>query len=201
MFDLARSKNAPRRRSRWWLFLALVALSSLLWANLAQATHTEQPRSGLDEVGFHDLGNTGFNTDVWAWVSPDETRLFAASGTWGTLLGDDACPSTDDNPLDPQKSGVKIVDATDPANPVMVARIGTVPGSQNNDIKVLRLEVGEFAGRDLLAHSLEPCGALLGLAILQGGPVPPIPTSQTGFQLYDVSEPSGPVAFGVRTKA
>lgn len=193
LVDTARTSGETR--SRWALIAALSALA-MVTATIAQASHTDQPASGIEEVGFHDLGNSGFNTDVWTWVPDDERRLYAASGTWGSLLGDDACPSTDDNPLDPQKSGVKIVEATDPANPELVARIGTVPGSQNNDVKVLRLQSGDHAGRDILAHSLEPCGGLLGLAILQGGTVPPIPNSHTGFKLYDVSEPSGPVALG-----
>lgn len=188
--------SVGRRHKRWITLTFVAAALAFLVGGLAQASHTDEPTNGIEEIGFHDLGNTGFNTDVWAWVPDDGRRLFATSGTWGTLIGDDACPSTDDNPLDPQKSGVKIVEATHPANPVMTSRIGTVPGSQNNDVKVLRLEVGDLVGRDILAHSLEPCGGLIGIALLQGGPVPDIPTSHTGFQLYDVSEPSGPVRLG-----
>lgn len=157
-------------------------------------SHTENPRQGLEEVGFHDLGNTGFNTDVWAWTSQDG-GLYATSGTWGTLIGDDPCPSETDDPLSPTKSGVKIVDATDAANPVMVSRIATVPGSQNNDPKVARIEIpGGFSG-DILSHSLEPCGAelvLFGLTPL----VEDVPSAQTGFQLYNVSDAANPVKLG-----
>lgn len=185
-----RLRLTPRRLVTFFAALALSAFA----VPPATASHLEQPRKGLREVGFHPLLNTGFNTDIWAHATQDG-RLFAYSGTWGTLIGDDPCPSETDNPAAPTKSGVKIVDATDPARPRLVKVLGTVPGAQNLDIKVQRIETPAFTG-DLLTHSLEPCGALLGLALLQGGPVPDIPSEQTGFQLYDVSDPANPVKLG-----
>lgn len=155
----------------------------------------ENPRKGLEEVGFHPLLNAGFNTDVWAHTTEDD-RLFAYSGTWGTAEGfadpGEACPSTDDNPVDPKQSGVKIVDATDPSSPKLAAKLASAPGAQNNDVKVADVEIdGGFRG-DLLAHSLEPCGAE-GLAFqVMGPPATDAPAAQTGFQLYDVTDPAEP---------
>jgi hypothetical protein len=155
----------------------------------------EHPRKGLEEVGFHPLLNAGFNTDVWAHTTNDG-RLFAYSGTWGTAEGfadpGEACPSTDDDPLDPQQSGVKVVNATDPANPELAAKLASAPGAQNNDVKVADVEIANGFSGDLLAHSLEPCGAE-GLAFqVFGPPFTSVPVAQTGFQLYDVTDPAKP---------
>jgi hypothetical protein len=157
-----------------------------------------EARSGITEVGFHPLLGAGFNTDVWGQVTGDD-RLIAYSGTWGTAEGfadpGEACPSQADDALDPRQSGVKVVDATDPAEPELIAKLGSAPGAQNNDVKVAKVSVPGFDG-DLLAHSLEPCGAE-GLAFQVAGPPltdPDVP--QTGFQLYDVSEPSEPKRLG-----
>ncbi|HEX2028170.1 MAG TPA: PA domain-containing protein, partial [Nitriliruptorales bacterium] len=169
-------------------FATLVLATALLVAlpPAAVANHTEdRAGGGLVEVGFHPLLNAGFNTDVWAWTSADD-RLFAASGTWGSS---EACPSQDDDPTRPQRSGVKVVDATDPQQPRLVATLGTVPGAQNNDVKVLAVDTGAFTGH-LLVHSLEPCG-VEGL-LAQVDAVDDVPRPQTGFQLYDVSEPTAP---------
>lgn len=180
--------------------VTLVAVIALMIAVLpASASHVEEPRLGLDEVGFHGFGNQGFNTDVWAWTASDG-RVFGANGTWGTPATagppGETCPSETDNPLQPTASGVKIVDATDPSNPVLVSRIGTIPGSQNNDVKVRRINTPFFQG-EVLVHGLEPCGAEGILAQVPGSPLSSvIPINQTGFVIYDVTEPSGPVELG-----
>ncbi|MDP9023177.1 MAG: hypothetical protein M3N57_10910 [Actinomycetota bacterium] len=166
-------------------------------------SHLDNPRQGLEEVGFHNLGNKGFNTDIWTHVTQDGTpdaRLFAYTGTWGALTGNDPCPSQRDDPQDPQKSGVWVVEATDPANPMVVAKLPTVPGSQNNDVKVVEdVETSSSSGDivfsgDILAHTLEPCGADLGVALIDA--VNDIPRAQTGFQLWDVSDPTAPERLG-----
>ncbi|MDX1622211.1 MAG: hypothetical protein R3320_14535, partial [Nitriliruptorales bacterium] len=194
------------RLQRVWTMLAVVAALLAVVATPALphpgqgGPLTEEgdldARHHLEEIGFHELLGNGFNTDVWAWASGD--RLFATSGTWGTLTGSadtgEECPSETDDPSNPSKSGVKIVEATDPANPELVAKIGTVNGSTNNDIKVLTgVSTDAFEG-DILAHSLEPCGVNLGHALVPGADEPPKP--QTGFELYDVSDPTAPAHLG-----
>lgn len=165
----------------------------------SEGSHTENPREGIEEIGFHPLHGTGFNTDIWAWVSSGDGGLYATSGTWGTLstnpMDAAGCPSTNDNPFDPQESGVKIINATDPATPELVSVIGTFPGSQNNDPKVAHIEIpGGFSG-DILSHSREPCGAelvLFGLVPI----IEDIPNQATGFHLYDVTDPANPQPLG-----
>jgi hypothetical protein len=177
--------------------LLTIALLVLGLAPPAGADHETNTRSGLEEVGFHPLHNTGFNTVVWPWVGSATNRLYAAVGTWGTLTAfadpGEECPSETDNPAAPTHSGVKIVDATDPANPVLIETIGTVPGAQNNEVRIAHIDTNKFTG-DLLAHSLEPCGAE-GLLHQLAAP-PEVPTAVTGFQLYDVDDPSNPVKLG-----
>ncbi len=198
-----------RRSHLSWLALAAMAFGLALFiatVGPAGASHTENPRNGIEELGFNGFGNQGFNTDVWTQVTADG-RLFGYNGTWGTLtvLGapveGDACPSEVD-PLT-QKSGVKIVDVTDPANPTLAARIGTFPGSQNNDVKVTSVNTAAFQG-DVLVHSLEPCGVEGILHQIPGSPfidfvddvLGVVDASQTGFEVYDVTEPTGPVHLG-----
>src|SRR3989304_351134 len=59
------------------------------------------PKLSLVKVGFHNLGGSGFNGDVWLHGS------FAYVGSWG--IGGD-CPGT----------GVKVVDISNPLVPTLV---------------------------------------------------------------------------------
>lgn len=159
-------------------------------------SHLQNPREGLFEVGFHPLNDKSFNSDIWAWTDADD-RLFAATGTWGTLstaAGTDDCPSDDDSQSDPQRSGVWIVEATDPSEPELASKLPDVPGAHSNDIKVLTGVSTEGFEGDLLAHSIEPCGAAFGPSLV---PVTDeFPSQLTGFRLYDVSDPHDPEQLG-----
>lgn len=184
--------------------VAALATAWLLAKPPAAAEHLQTPPEGLELVGRHSVGGGGFHTDIIPWVSGDG-GVYAATGTWGTLLEDpeQQCPSEFDNPDDPDESGVKIVDATQPDNPRMVAHLGTVPGAQNNDVKVDRLPTVD-GETDLLVHSLEPCGASGVLHQIPGSPFVDFAgdiqneadAGQTGFQVYDVSNPADPVRRG-----
>src|SRR5687767_12739665 len=89
------------RHARPLLVVSLIA--AFLPGGAAIANHTEDRAKGLQEVGFHDLGGTGFNSAIWGWTRGD--NLYATSGTWGTL---EVCPSETDNPTTPTQSGIKI---------------------------------------------------------------------------------------------
>jgi uncharacterized repeat protein (TIGR01451 family) len=178
--------------------VSLLTFSGLVPGVPSQANHVETPRNKLTEVGFHALGNTGFHGMVWPWVKGN--NMYVGIGTWGTLpiLGappdGDPCPSETDNPAAPTKSGTKVLDATDPSNPQLIARIATVPGSQNNETRVVTgVSTPSFTG-DLLLQSLEPCGAM-GL-VQQGMPVGDVPAAQTGFRIFNITNPASPVLLG-----
>ncbi len=162
--------------------------------NIEGGDHLDPHRQGLEFVGGHPLHGEGMNTDIWTQVT-DDGRLFAYAGTWGTPIGAEGCPSETDDPSDPQRSGVKIVDATDPTAPEMVAVVGHTPGSQSNDIKVERLSTDAHDGH-VMVHSLEPCGAMGLAAQLTGAPFTDVPVPQTGFEIYDVGDPADPQPLG-----
>lgn len=180
--------------------LLALTLAWLVHDTPAGAEHLAEPAQGLEALATHPAGGGGFHSDIMPWVSADG-GVYAATGTWGTLLADplQECPSQLDDPLAPEESGVKVIDATTPGSPEMVAHVGTVPGAQNNDVKVDHLPTDE-GDTDLLVHSLEPCGAAGLLHQIPGSPFVDVATelqneadlSHTGFQIYDVSDPAKP---------
>lgn len=180
--------------------LLALALAWLATDTPADAEHLEEPAQGLEAKATHPVGGGGFHTDIMPWVSADG-GVYAATGTWGTLLADplQECPSQLDNPLAPEESGVKVVKATAPERPEMVAHLGTVPGAQNNDVKVDRLPTVD-GDTDLMVHSLEPCGAVGLVHQVPGSPFVDAAAgvqdeadlAHTGFQVYDVSDPANP---------
>ncbi|CZF84062.1 PA domain-containing protein [Grimontia marina] len=117
---------------------------------------------GFSVIGRDTLGgiSDGRYTDVWAH------KGFAYVGTFQE-------PTCD-------RSGVYISDIRDPANPVTVKMIKSPPNTRINDVKVYSI-----AGKDVLIHTLEPCGKLAGKAPQRG---------QGGISLWDVSDPTNPHA-------
>ncbi len=117
----------------------------------------------LTVVGHEDFGfidGPGGNTDVWALGN------FAYVGTFGTATG---CANG---------TGVKIIDVSDPENPVFVNDIPK-PDTQVNDVKVIRANSRFFSGA-LLGHSNEDV-------------CPGSTADSTGIELWDVTDPLNPV--------
>ena len=124
----------------------------------APLTHPKQLLS-LVKVGFDNLGGNGFNGDIW--VHGD----YAYVGRWG-ISG--ICPS----------SGVRVIDISNPLDPVLVQSLPTPNGSRANDVKVAAISTESFQG-DLLVASNESCG---------GG--------ARGIQVWDVTDPLNPAELG-----
>lgn len=124
---------------------------------------------GFNVIGHDVLGgiSTGLYTDIWAHEG------FAYVGTFQE-------PDCD-------RSGVYISDIRDPANPVTVGMIKSPPETRINDVKVT-----EIGGRDVLIHSLEPCGPLVGNGAAVGGGNGGHQLGQFGISLWDVSDPAKP---------
>jgi len=115
----------------------------------------------LTQVGFNALGGGGFNTDVWAQGN------FAYVGTWGAFTPEGLfCPN----------DGTKVVDISNPADPVQVNTLPAPSGTQTNDIKVANVNTAFFHG-DLLVVSNEDCQT----------------PGARGFELWDVTNPAGAV--------
>ena len=125
----------------------------------APLTHPIQLLS-LVKVGFDNLGGNGFNGDIWAHGD------FAYVGGWG--IGG-ICPS----------SGVKVIDISNPLEPVMVQSLPAPNGSHPNDVKVAAISTASFQG-DLLVASNESCAS--------GG--------ANGVQLWNVTDPLNPAELG-----
>ena len=109
----------------------------------------------LEPIGFHDLGGGGSNADVWAHGD------YAYVGSWGGAF----CPFV--------SHGTKVIDISDPANPVQVNTLPAPPRTGVNDVKVTHIETAFFQG-DLLVVSNEDCSRIRGAR---------------GIELWDVTDP------------
>ena len=115
-------------------------------------------------VGHADLGLSDTNGDVWV----HENHAYV--GTWGFPC----------NGL-----GAKIVDVSEPANPVMLGRVAGVPGTSTEDVVVRSVSTPSFTG-DLLAAGIQRCD--FDDASLDD--------DQFGVDLWNVTDPANPVHFG-----
>ncbi|HEX9717045.1 MAG TPA: hypothetical protein VGA93_03785, partial [Actinomycetota bacterium] len=113
-------------------------------------------------IGHTDLGASDTNGDVWVHGN------FAYVGTWG-----DPC-----NGL-----GVKIVDVTNPANPVMLpTRVGGIAGTSAEDVVVRSVSTASFTG-DLLAVGIQRCD-------FQDAS---LDNAEFGVDFWNVTNPAAPV--------
>lgn len=126
---------------------------------------------GFTVIGRDTLAgiDDGLYTDVWAH------KGFAYVGTFQE-------PTCD-------RSGVYISDIRDPSNPTTVGMIKSPPDTRINDVKVVEVD-----GRDVLIHSLEPCGMLVGNGLALGGGNGGHQLGKGGISLWDVSDPTKPHA-------
>ena len=146
-----------------------VALPTVVFAGHGGSTSDE-----LTVVGHLDFGQPGENiTDVWAYGN------YAYLGAF-----DDIVCSLD-------LTGVRVVDISNPANPVQVAFIEAQPGTRNNDVKVEHIETKTFSG-EILVISNEQCGSpFLPRFNANGVGAPP---GQGGISIWDVTDPTKPHA-------
>ena len=130
----------------------------------------------IDVVGHNTLGGRGFNGDVWTHEG------FAYIGHWGFTdwaTGNARfCPSAPNN-------GVAVVDATDPAVPVMVSRLDNPDGTSAEDVVVYTAESGPFAGSDIAVAGIQRCSGSRHDESLP-----------RGLMLWDVTDPANPVELG-----
>ncbi|HEX2045263.1 MAG TPA: hypothetical protein VHF23_06520 [Gaiellaceae bacterium] len=128
-------------------------------------------------VGHTNLGGRGFNADVWFHEG------FAYVGHWG--FSDWASGSKTRFCPSPPRNGVAVVNARNPANPVVVSRLVNPRGTSAEDVVVYQAESGPLAGRDIAAAGIQVCG---GSRLDPGFP--------RGLMLWDVTNPASPVELG-----
>ncbi|MEO6715037.1 MAG: hypothetical protein ABIM89_16645 [Mycobacteriales bacterium] len=151
----AAAKRAPR------------ADRAVLQQRLAAAAHGlsghAAPRAGRNTSLVGALGLPGgLHGDVWSH------RGTAYVGTWSG-----PCPGT----------GVKIIDASNPASPRQIATAGAYPNTSAEDMQVAAVATSSFSG-DLLAIGLQDCG------------LPDTAPGRTGVDLWDVTDPAEPTHLG-----
>lgn len=131
----------------------------------------------MEVVGHNDIGGRGFNADVWTHEG------YAYVGHWGftDFSGGSRtrfCPSG-------ANSGVAVLDARSPSNPVEVSRLQNPSGTSAEDVVVYTAQFGAFGGRDIAAAGIQVCGGS---------------RYDTGFFrgiiLWDVTNPAAPVPLG-----
>lgn len=163
------------------LVVGTVVAVSVSLAQSAQAT-----RAGLNAgdawntevVGHNDLGNRGFNADVWVY------KGYAYVGQWG--FGDWAAGSKDRFCPQGSNTSVLVVDARNPAEPQVVARLQNPPNTSVEDVVVYTARYGAFKGRDIAAAGVQYCGDSRYDA-----------QADRGLMLWDVTRPSAPVQVGI----
>ncbi|MGH8935614.1 MAG: PA domain-containing protein [Acidimicrobiia bacterium] len=148
--------------SRW--VAAVLAVSLVAPATAARAEHGGSSSGQLEVVGHLDRAGLGMlpgdtATDLWAHGG------FAYIGT----VADQGCPSG--------RTGVRIVDISDPSDPEQVGLIRSPEGTRANDMKVAHLATPAFRG-EVLVHTIEPC----------------VRGAEGGISIYDVSDPARPKA-------
>ncbi len=130
-------------------------------AGTAGTTQGSPAGRATREIGELNLAG-GLNADVWAY------KNFAYVGTWSG-----PCPGT----------GVKIIDASDPAHPRQVATAAGYPNTSAEDMQVTSVRTASFTG-DLLGVGLQDCG------------LPDQAPGLTGLDLWDVTDPAHPTHLG-----
>jgi hypothetical protein len=185
-----------------WLAVGLIAAATLTFAAVALTAPTNKDELLKDElhflqqsnktysggkkaaqaknmvvVGKNNLGGRGFNADVWFHEG------YAYVGHWGFTDWSSGsktrfCPSG-------EKAGVAVVDARNPANPVMVSRLQNPPGTSAEDVTVFEARYGPLAGRDIAAVGIQVCG---GSRLDESFP--------RGLMLFDVTTPATPAEIG-----
>jgi hypothetical protein len=134
-----------------------------------------QISSNLEVVAHEPLGNRGFNADVWAH------KGYAYVGHWGFqdwATGNDRfCPQE-------PNSGIAVIDATDPANPVRVSTLQNPANTSAEDVVVETAQHGPYAGRDIAAAGIQTCGSRFDTSLFRG------------LMLWDVTDPANPVELG-----
>lgn len=132
----------------------LNAVSLLVLALLtppAGAATTRAAALNMAVVGHHDLGNRGYNADVWVH------EQHAYIGSWGFQDWSPGganrfCPDDD-------HAGIVVVDARDPAAPTPVAKLQQPTGTSAEDVVVFTARYGPLAGRDIAVSGIQTCGS------------------------------------------
>src|ERR671912_872686 len=122
----------------WALPAVAVAVFAFVASPAAGAPATDSSALNMEVVGHNDLGGRGYNADVWVHDG------YAYVGSWG--FEDWANGSKNRFCPEPSRSGVKVVDVRDPANPTVVSTLQNPPNTSAEDVVVHTARYGPRAG-------------------------------------------------------
>jgi hypothetical protein len=128
-------------------------------------------------VGHNSIGGRGFNADVWVH------KGYAYVGHWG--FTDWANGSKTRFCPQPPNNGVAVIDARNPANPVLISKLQNPNGTSAEDVVVYTARSGPLAGRDIAAAGIQVCGGSRYDASIP-----------RGLMLWDVTVPASPAQIG-----
>jgi hypothetical protein len=156
--------------------LALLALAAAVTPAATAAT-TSGAAFNMALVGHNDLGNRGFNADVWVH------EQYAYIGSWGFQDWANGsknrfCPS-------PEDSGIVVLDAHDPTRPTAVSKLQNDAGTSAEDVVVFTARYGALAGHDIAVSGIQTCGgSRYDTSLFRG------------LQVWDVTDPADPAEIG-----
>lgn len=162
---------------RLLILAAAVLVLASTTSPLANAAKTKPDALNMTLVGHTDLGNRGFNADVWVHDG------YAYVGSWGfqdwSGGGENRfCP-------DDAHAGIEVVDVGDPAQPNVVAKLQNPSGTSAEDIVVYTARYGPLAGRDIAVSGIQTCGSSRYDTSLF-----------RGLEVWDVTDPAHPAEIG-----
>ena len=165
-------------RARAWMLLtaAVTALAFVAAPGAGAAPPLAGSAVNMEVVGHNDLGNRGYNADVWVHEG------YAYVGSWGfedwaNGSKNRFCPS-------PEQSGINVVDTRDPANPTVVSTLQNPANTSAEDVVVFTASYGPLAGHDLAVSGIQTCGSRSDTSLFRG------------LQIWDVTDPASPVEVG-----
>ena len=162
-----------------WLCVLLASLTALLASTVGVSSAGDQVGTAwnMEVVGHNDLGGRGYNADVWVH------KGYAYVGLWGFT----DWAARDDGRFCPEGSntGVAVVDAHDPVNPQLVAKLQNPPGTSAEDVVVYTARYGRARDRDYAAVGIQLCAGSRYDA-----------NAARGLMLWDVTNPARPVQVG-----
>src|SRR5215207_193211 len=159
----------------WTLPVVAMVVLALVPAPVGAAT-TEGSALNMELVGHNNLGNRGYNADVYVHHG------YAYVGSWGfqdwSGGGENRfCP-------DESKSGVEVIDVRAPARPTVVSKLQNPASTSAEDVVVFTARYGALAGHDIAASGIQTCGSRYDTNLFRG------------LMVWDVTNPSSPVELG-----
>ncbi|WP_328991484.1 hypothetical protein OG394_34935 [Kribbella sp. NBC_01245] len=160
-----------------WFGCSLSIVGLLFGGLSAGAATTKGTALNMEVVGRHDLGNRGYNADVWVHDG------HAYVGSWG--FQDWAGGGENRFCPDDAHAGIVVLDTRVPSDPRPVAKLQQPTGTSAEDIVVFTARYGAFAGRDIAVSGIQTCGSSrYDVSLFRG------------LVVWDVTNPASPVEIG-----